>query len=66
MSRHTSFHVTCALQAELWNPRVLFLFGTYTIGKERLFLQVGGGGGGAGRGARGAAARPCLTAGRGA
>lgn len=27
----------------MWNPRVLFLFGTYTIGKERLFLQVGSG-----------------------
>lgn len=28
------------LQAELFNPRCLFLFGTYTIGKERLFLHV--------------------------
>jgi hypothetical protein len=34
--------VSCAavLQAELFNPRCLFLFGTYTIGKERLFLHV--------------------------
>lgn len=27
-------------QAELFNPRCLFLFGTYTIGKERLFMHV--------------------------
>jgi DNA cross-link repair 1A protein len=28
------------LQAESFNPRCLFLFGSYTIGKERLFLHV--------------------------
>lgn len=27
-------------QAESFNPRTLFLFGSYTIGKERLFLHV--------------------------
>ncbi|WIA30015.1 hypothetical protein OEZ86_000112 [Tetradesmus obliquus] len=29
-----------AVQAESFNPRCLFLFGSYTIGKERLFLHV--------------------------
>ena len=29
-----------AVSAEAFNPRALFLFGTYTIGKERLFLEV--------------------------
>ncbi len=29
-----------AVKAESFNPRTLFLFGTYTIGKERLFLEV--------------------------
>lgn len=29
-----------AVKAELHNPRVLFVFGTYTIGKERIFLEV--------------------------
>ena len=29
-----------AVRSESFNPRTLFLFGTYTIGKERLFLQV--------------------------
>lgn len=29
-----------AVRAELFNPRALFVFGTYTIGKERLFLEV--------------------------
>lgn len=47
-----------AVKAESFNPRTLFLFGTYTIGKERLFLEVartmgkkvrGGTGGGWGR-----------------
>ncbi|KAF8069613.1 Dclre1a [Scenedesmus sp. PABB004] len=28
------------VQAEAFNPRTLFLFGTYTIGKERLFMHV--------------------------
>lgn len=32
---------TCShTQAESFNPRCLFLFGSYTIGKERLFLYV--------------------------
>ncbi|KAJ7546668.1 hypothetical protein O6H91_08G049800 [Diphasiastrum complanatum] len=30
-----------AIQAEAFNPKTLFLIGTYTIGKERLFLEVG-------------------------
>lgn len=29
-----------AVKSEKFNPRVLYLFGTYTIGKERLFLEV--------------------------
>ncbi|XP_054819313.1 uncharacterized protein LOC129318516 [Prosopis cineraria] len=29
-----------AIQAETFNPRTLFLIGSYTIGKERLFLEV--------------------------
>ena len=29
-----------AVAAEAFNPRALFLFGTYTIGKERLFMEV--------------------------
>jgi DNA cross-link repair 1A protein len=32
--------VRAAVQAESFNPRCLFLFGSYTIGKERLFLHV--------------------------
>ncbi|XP_065848777.1 uncharacterized protein [Euphorbia lathyris] len=30
-----------AIQAETFNPKTLFLIGSYTIGKERLFLEVG-------------------------
>ncbi|GAV80704.1 SAM_1 domain-containing protein/DRMBL domain-containing protein/Lactamase_B_2 domain-containing protein [Cephalotus follicularis] len=29
-----------AIQAEVFNPKTLFLIGSYTIGKERLFLEV--------------------------
>lgn len=29
-----------AVRAEAFNSRTLFLFGSYTIGKERLFLEV--------------------------
>eukprot|EP00775_Hariotina_reticulata_P012752 gene12752-12881_t len=29
-----------AVKAEAFNPRCLFLFGSYTIGKERLFMHV--------------------------
>ncbi|KAG5030876.1 hypothetical protein JHK85_014858 [Glycine max] len=29
-----------AVQAETFNPKTLFLIGSYTIGKERLFLEV--------------------------
>lgn len=29
-----------AIQAEDFNPKTLFLIGSYTIGKERLFLEV--------------------------
>ncbi|GMN63276.1 hypothetical protein TIFTF001_032345 [Ficus carica] len=29
-----------AIQAETFNPKTLFLIGSYTIGKERLFLEV--------------------------
>ena len=29
-----------AVRAEAFNPATLFLFGSYTIGKERLFLEV--------------------------
>ena len=29
-----------AVRAEAFNPKTLFLFGSYTIGKERLFLEV--------------------------
>lgn len=29
-----------AVRAEVFNPATLFLFGSYTIGKERLFLEV--------------------------
>ena len=29
-----------AVKSELFNSRALFVFGTYTIGKERLFLEV--------------------------
>ena len=32
--------VVDAVKAEAFNPRTLFLFGTYTIGKEKLFLEV--------------------------
>lgn len=32
-----------AIRTELFNPRALIVFGTYTIGKERLWLEVGGG-----------------------
>lgn len=31
-----------AIRAESFNPRTLFLIGTYKIGKERLFLEVNG------------------------
>lgn len=29
-----------AIQAEAFNPKTLFLIGSYTIGKERLFLEI--------------------------
>lgn len=29
-----------AVKAEAFNPKTLFLFGSYTIGKERLFLEA--------------------------
>lgn len=29
-----------SIQAEAFNPKTLFLIGSYTIGKERLFLEV--------------------------
>ncbi|KAK1393689.1 Sterile alpha motif domain-containing protein [Heracleum sosnowskyi] len=29
-----------AIQAEVFNPKTLFLIGSYTIGKERLYLEV--------------------------
>ncbi|XP_052211002.1 uncharacterized protein LOC127813912 isoform X2 [Diospyros lotus] len=29
-----------AIQAEVFNPKTLFLIGSYTIGKERLFVEV--------------------------
>ncbi|KAJ1289820.1 hypothetical protein BS78_02G194100 [Paspalum vaginatum] len=29
-----------AIQAEAFNPKTLFLIGSYTIGKERLFMEV--------------------------
>ena len=29
-----------AVRAEAFNPATLFLFGSYTVGKERLFLEV--------------------------
>nr|GLL16710.1 uncharacterized protein LOC109163475 isoform X1 [Ipomoea trifida] len=29
-----------AIQAEAFNPRTLFLIGSYTIGKERLFVEI--------------------------
>ncbi|XP_068660538.1 DNA cross-link repair protein SNM1 isoform X2 [Aristolochia californica] len=29
-----------AIQAETFNPKTLFLIGSYTIGKERLFLEI--------------------------
>ncbi|KAH7848041.1 hypothetical protein Vadar_033166 [Vaccinium darrowii] len=29
-----------AIQAEAFNPKTLFLIGSYTVGKERLFLEV--------------------------
>ncbi|WOK94095.1 hypothetical protein Cni_G02797 [Canna indica] len=32
--------VTEAIQAEAFNPRTLFLIGSYTIGKERLYLEI--------------------------
>ncbi|KAK7829700.1 dna cross-link repair protein snm1 [Quercus suber] len=32
--------VVDAIQAEAFNPKTLFLIGSYTIGKERLFLDV--------------------------
>ncbi|PNW78374.1 hypothetical protein CHLRE_09g399907v5 [Chlamydomonas reinhardtii] len=32
--------VLTAVRAEAFNKRALFVFGTYTIGKERLFLEV--------------------------
>ncbi|KAL5995147.1 hypothetical protein ACLOJK_025205 [Asimina triloba] len=32
--------VVDAIQAEAFNPKTLFLIGSYTIGKERLFLEV--------------------------
>jgi len=33
-------NVIRAVQAESFNPRTLFLFGSYTIGKERVFLSA--------------------------
>ncbi|KAI3715354.1 hypothetical protein L6452_22334 [Arctium lappa] len=33
-------YVLEAIQAEAFNPRTLFLIGSYTIGKERLFMEV--------------------------
>lgn len=33
-------HPVDAVKTESFNPRTLFVFGTYTIGKERLFLEV--------------------------
>ena len=32
--------VSDTVAAELFHPKTLFLFGTYGIGKERLFLEV--------------------------
>jgi hypothetical protein len=36
----TLAYTLAAVRAEIFNPRALFVFGTYTIGKERLFLEV--------------------------
>ncbi|XP_071742072.1 uncharacterized protein [Rutidosis leptorrhynchoides] len=33
-------YVLEAIQAEAFNPKTLFLIGSYTIGKERLFMEV--------------------------
>nr|XP_043626144.1 uncharacterized protein LOC122597636 [Erigeron canadensis] len=33
-------YVLEAIQAEAFNPRTLFLIGSYTIGKERVFMEV--------------------------
>lgn len=38
--QETLDYTLAAVRSELFNPRALFVFGTYTIGKERLFLEV--------------------------
>jgi DNA cross-link repair 1A protein len=37
---HQNKTLADAVKSELFNPRVLFVFGTYTIGKERIFLEA--------------------------